>query len=300
MTAKVFFTKDLNNLGGLFEAAGFGKIITKGDSVALKIHFGEPGNQAYLKPERVRALTRKVRALGGLPFWTDANTLYPGQRGDDAKHLQTAHNHGYTMNRTGAEVKISEGIPNAQAMIVVTHFKGHELTGFGGALKNVGMGCATRAEKLEQHSDCDNCKAKPACQKKEKLDACWVGTSAVVQKKIVAHATKAIKTFNGKTAFISFITDVSENCDCYPHNSQPIVPDLGILASSNPVALDQACVDMVNHAPWSHWCMVNNADGRIDSLDKFKTLWPGADWQVQLDWGEQLGLGSRKYEIISI
>jgi uncharacterized Fe-S center protein len=285
----VFYSKDLSKLIELFEAAEFGKIISQGDSVALKIHFGEPGNQAYLKPERVRALTRKVRDLGGLPFWTDANTLYRGQRGDDQAHLQTAHNHGYTMNRTGADVVISSGIPDAKAMIVITHFKGHELTGFGGALKNVGMGCATRAEKLDQHSACDNCKAKPSCKKKEKVEACWVGSSAVVQKKIVAHAAKAIRSFNKKTAFINFITDVSENCDCYPHNSTPIVPDLGVLASSDPVALDQACVDMVN-----------NADGRINGRDKFKTLWPEVDWQVQLDEAEKLGLGSRKYELISL
>jgi uncharacterized Fe-S center protein len=282
----VYFTPQLDQIDKLFDAAGFDKIIAENDSVALKIHFGEPGNQAYLKPDRVKPIVKKVRALGGKPFWTDANTLYHGKRCDDATHLQTAHNHGYTLNRTGAEVIISAGAPNAQAMLVLTHFKGHELTGFGGALKNVGMGCASRAEKLEQHSDCEHCAARPACRKKEKLESCWVGSSAVVQGKMVSYAASVIRHFTGKIAYINFICDVSENCDCYPSNSAPIVPDLGILASFDPVALDQACVDMVN-----------NTDGRIKGKDKLKTLWPDADWEVQLKNAEGLGLGKRNYEI---
>lgn len=289
MAAKVFFTKELNNLAALFDAAQTGKIIKAGELVALKIHFGEPGNQAYLKPDRVKPLVKKVKALGGKPFWTDANTLYHGKRSDTKTHLMTAHNHGYTLNRTGAEVVISSGAPDAAAMLVITHFKGHELTGFGGALKNVGMGCASRAEKLEQHSDCDHCPAKPTCKKKEKLEACWVGSSPVVQKNIIDHAVRVIRHFGGKTAFISFITDVSENCDCYAFNSEPIVPDLGILASCDPIALDQACVDMVN-----------NTAGRIKATDKFKALYPKVDWNIQLQYGAELGLGQRKYELSEI
>ena len=284
----VYFTPNLDQIDTLFDTAGLDKIIAKNDSVALKIHFGEPGNQAYLKPDRVKPIVKKIRSLGGKPFWTDANTLYHGKRCDDASHIQTAHNHGYTMNRTGAEVVISSGAPDAQALLVLSHFKGHELTGFGGALKNVGMGCASRAEKLEQHSDCEHCAARPACRKKEKLEACWIGSSAVVQEKMVRYAAGILNRFTNKIAYISFICDVSENCDCYPSNSEPIVPDIGILASFDPVALDQACVNMVN-----------KIDGRIKGKDKFRLLWPAADWEVQLKHGEELGLGHRSYEMIN-
>ncbi len=284
----VYFTPQLDQIDKLFDIAELGQIISKGDAVALKIHFGEPGNQAYLKPDRVKPIVKKVRALGGKPFWTDANTLYHGKRSDDVNHLTTAHNHGYTMNCTGAEVIISSGAPNAQALLVLSHFKGHELTGFGGALKNVGMGCASRAEKLEQHSDCEHCAAKPGCHKKEKLEACWFGSPTVVQEKITQYTAGIADKFKNKIAYISFITDVSENCDCYASNSAQIVPDIGILASFDPVALDQACVDMVN-----------NTDGRIAGKDKFRALWPNVDWEVQLRYGEAIGLGQRSYKIIN-
>lgn len=289
--SRVFFIKDLSAIDKIFDTAELGSIIAKDNYVALKIHFGERGNQAYLKPERVKAVVKKVRAAGGRPFWTDTNTLYHGSRGDTLAHLQTAFDHGYTFNKTGAHVLIADGLKGldqvvkADTLIAISHFKGHEATGFGGALKNIGMGLASKAEKLEQHSDCPNCPELKTCDKKKTLSACWQGSSDSVQTKIARYAGKFIARFMGQAGFINLICDVSPNCDCYPTNGPPIVPDVGIMASFDPVALDQASVDMVN---------------KVAGKDILKEIWPKADWSVQLKHAEETGLGSRKYELIEI
>ncbi|MBU0672332.1 MAG: DUF362 domain-containing protein [Candidatus Margulisbacteria bacterium] len=293
--SQVFFTKDPDQVAKLFDAAQLGKNIAKDDFVALKIHFGERGNNAYVKSDRAKPVVKKVKALKAKPFWLDSNTLYKGSRSNTLDHLQTAFDHGYTAGKTGAHVLIADGLDGldhvvkTDALIAISHFKGHELTGFGGAIKNLGMGLASRADKLEQHSDCDNCKAKPNCRKKENIESCWVGSSDSVQEKMAEYAAGVATKLKNKTAYINFITDVSENCDCYDFNSEPIIPDVGILASFDPVALDQACVDMVN-----------KTDGRIKSNDKFRELWPNVDWSVQLKHAEKIGLGFRKYELKEI
>lgn len=348
--SKVFFTKDPSQADKLFDAAGLGKIIAKDDFVALKIHFGETGNNAYIKPERAKPLVKKVKALKGQPFWTDSNTLYKGTRHHTLAHLQTAYNHGYTVGKTGAHPLINDGLQGgsyrklavnykhfkelffgplifeADALIAVTHFKGHEVTGFGGAIKNISMGLASRAGKQQMHADfkpavdmaaCTACgKCIESCPEDaisgdaagkavidlakcigcgqcavvcrfDAIASAWSGSSDSVQEKMAEYAAGISEKFKGKIAHISFITDVSENCDCYDHNSEPIVPDIGILASLDPVAVDQASVDLVNKTP-----------GRIKGNDKFKTLWPKVNWETQLRHAEVIGLGSRKHELI--
>lgn len=311
--SKVYFIKNPSLVDQLFDAAEIKNIIQPEDFVALKIHFGERGNTAYLKSERTKPIVKKVRESGGRPFWTDANTLYQGSRGDSLAHLQDASDHGYTFGKTGAQILIADGLNGkyiekipvnfknlkellvaglifeAQVLLAVTHFKGHELTGFGGTLKNIGMGLGTKAGKLDMHSDCDHCKARRACQKKKTLQACWVCSSELVQEKIVEYTAGILERFKNKSAFISFITDVSPHCDCYDHNDPAIVPDIGILASLDPVAIDQASVDLVNQTP-----------GRINGPDKFKTLFPEVNWEIQLNYAEELGLGTRKYELVQI
>jgi len=302
--SKVFFTKDITKVSELFDATEIGKIISPNDSVALKIHFGEPGNTAYIKPDRVAAISEKLKASGAKPFFTDCNTLYSGPRNSTKTHLQVAKDHGFSnvvipeeddsvvvkVNlKHFKEVYLGGVVERADALIALTHFKGHNVTGFGGALKNLGMGLGTRKGKLEMHSDCDNCKAKDTCKKKQTITSCWVGSPALVQEKLVEYAYGGVKSKAGKTAYINFITDVSPNCDCYDHNDEPIVPDIGILASFDPVAIDQASVDLVNQT-----------EGRIKSQDKFKTLWPNADWSIQLNYAEEIGMGTRKYELITI
>ena len=300
--SQVFFTKDLTKITELFTAAGIEKIISPNDSVALKIHFGEPGNTAYIKYDRVKSLEEKIISLGGKPFFTDCNTLYKGPRSNTKEHLQVAKDHGYsnviipeeddsltlkTDFKHCQEVYLGGVVERANTLIALTHFKGHELTGFGGALKNLGMGLASRKGKLEMHSDCDNCKAKDACKKKETITACWICPSTKTQEKIVEYAAAGIQSKQNKIAYINFITDVSENCDCFDHNSEPIVPDIGILASFDPVAIDQASVDLVNQT-----------EGRLKSHNKFRALHCNVDWAVQLKYAEMIGMGNRSYKLI--
>ncbi|OGB90233.1 hypothetical protein A2625_02780 [candidate division WOR-1 bacterium RIFCSPHIGHO2_01_FULL_53_15] len=295
--SKVYFTKDISQAATLFDLAGLDKLISPNDSVALKIHFGEPGNTAYLKPERVMPVFEKITALGGKPFFTDCNTLYKGPRGKTKEHLQTAKDHGYA-NVTipeendceQVEVRLKHfrniflgGTARTKTIVALTHFKGHELTGFGGTLKNLGMGFATRLGKLKQHQDCKACAELKACKKNLTIEACWIGSSTIVQEKMVEYAFGALK--GKKAGFINFITDVSPNCDCFAHNGPPVVPDIGVLASTDPVALDQASIDLVNQAA-----------GR----DVLRELYPEADWSVQLIYAESLGLGSRGYELVVI
>lgn len=294
--SRVFFSKDASRAADLFAEAGLDKLITPGEEVALKIHFGEPGNTAYLKPHAVKGIRDTVKGLGGKPFYTDANTLYRGPRNNTKDHLKVARDHGFDPVIISEEndfetvevnlkhfkkVFIAGFAARAKTLIALTHFKGHELTGFGGTLKNLGMGLGTRQGKLKMHQDCANCPEAKTCRKNQTIEACWVGLSGLVQEKIVEYAFGAVR--GKKAGYISFITDVSPNCDCYSHSDPPVVPDLGVLASLDPVAIDQACIDLVNQAAGD---------------DIFRKIYPEVDWSVQLKYAEEIGLGSRKYDLV--
>jgi uncharacterized Fe-S center protein len=301
MTA-VFYSRDLAKVADLCLAAGLDKLVAPGEEVALKIHFGEPGNTAYLKPERVRPVAELITKLGGKPFYTDCNTLYRGRRQLSLDHLEVAKDHGYFKERAGAAALIPEEteqtivaikgkhfqkvylggvIGRCKTIIALTHFKGHEVTGFGGTLKNLGMGFGSRLGKLKMHQDCQTCAEVKTCRRNQTLEACWVGSSVSVQERIVEYAAGAVQ--GKKSGYVSFLTDISPNCDCYPHNDPPVVADLGVLVSTDPVALDQASVDLINQAA-----------GR----DIFRAHYPEVDWSVQLAYAEQIGLGSRAYELV--
>jgi hypothetical protein len=298
MTAQVYFSSDPSSAEKVFLAAGLDKLIISGQETALKIHFGEPGNTAYLKPQMVKGIRDKVRGLGGKPFYTDANTLYKSPRDNTKDHLKVARDHGFEPVIISEEkdyetievnqnhfkkVYIAGFAARAKTMIVLTHFKGHDTTGFGGALKNIGMGLGTRTGKLKMHQDCANCPEAKTCQRNLTIESCWIGSPTLVQEKMVEYAYGAVK--DKKVGYINFIIDVSPNCDCYAHKDPPIVPDIGVLASTDPVAIDQASVDLVNKAA-----------GR----DIFRKLYPEVDWNVQLDYAEKIGLGSRKYQLVEI
>ena len=300
--SKVFFCADPSKSAEVFQAAGLDRLISRDKEVALKIHFGQPGNTAFLKPEQVRPITEAIKALGGQPFYTDCNSLYDGERKTTAGHLKAAQDHGYTEKNAGAKAIVPEeedfetieinqkhfkkvfiGGPAARAtiMIALTHFKGHELAGFGGALKNLGMGLGTRRGKLRMHQDCANCPEAKECKKNQTIEACWVGSPTLVQEKIVEYAFGA--TQGKKTGYVSFLTSISPACDCYGFNDPPIVPDIGILASLDPVAIDQASVDLVNKAA---------------GKDIFRKIYPKVDWTPQLSYAEAIGMGKREYELV--
>ncbi|RJP81610.1 MAG: DUF362 domain-containing protein [Desulfobacteraceae bacterium] len=345
----------LSKLGRLLEIAGLEKVVHKRDLVAVKLHFGELGNTAYIRPVFFRKIVETIRKAGGDPFLTDANTVYAGTRSDSVNHLQTAIHNGFSYSVVDAPIIIADGlrgkseiaveinqkrfkkayigseIVNADALISIAHFKGHELSGFGGTIKNLGMGCASRKGKLAQHSSvspkvitkkcigCEDCvphcsqhaivvEKKKASINPETCIGCgecilicpnsaiqiqWNQSVPVFLENMAEYTMGVLQNKSQKALFVNFITDISPACDCYGHNDSPLVRNIGILASTDPVAIDQASVDLVNREialPGS--CLKEN---RGAGEDKFKGLYPYVDWTIQLDYAEQLGLGTRSY-----
>ncbi|MGE5530348.1 MAG: DUF362 domain-containing protein [Patescibacteria group bacterium] len=365
MSSKVFFTdlrtrsgrNILDKLRALFAAADLSACLAPGDLAALKIHAGEPGNLSVLRPPLLRTVVELVRACGAKPFLTDANTLYMGGRANAVDHALAAALNGYTPEAVGApfiaadgllgkdheliktggelgEVKIAAALAQADALIALTHFKGHDEAGFGGVIKNLGMGGASRAGKLVQHAEVrpevnpDKCLGCRRCARYCPAGAITYaasGTAAIdrgdclgcgeciitcnhraiainwragetLQRRMAEHAAGLLSTKPGKCGFITFLMDISPDCDCCSWNDPPIAPSLGIAASRDPVALDQACADLVNAAPF-----LKESDGGAGAgRDKFRLIHPEADWAVQLDYARELGIGTREYELIEI
>lgn len=372
MTAsKVFFTNLrvkpsanlLRKFDNLVRRAGIETIDFTRKLTAIKIHFGEPGNLAYLRPNFTRQLVSLLRQKEAIPFLTDCNTLYYGRRSNAPDHLEAAFENGYNPLATNCQVIIGDGlkgidyreielnmefcksakigtaIADADIIISMNHFKGHEITGFGGALKNIGMGCASVGGKLFLHSGSSpeihekNCTGCRVCEKfcnygaikvgKDKIaridyslctgcgqciavcqyDAArvvWQNSSEIVNKRVAEYAYAVLKD---KPSFhINFIIDVSPECDCWGFNDYPIVPDIGIAASFDPVALDQACADMVNAAPILRGSRIDekskNDDKNTD--DRFALAHPDTDWKTGLEHAVKIGLGSREYQLIEV
>ncbi|HHY91878.1 MAG TPA: DUF362 domain-containing protein [Firmicutes bacterium] len=364
MTAEVFFTDMrtraehslLDKVDRLFAAAGFASLIAPGDFVALKVHVGEAGNTTYVRPQFVRRVVDEVKAAGGKPFLTDCNTLYRGSRANAVDHLQTAVENGFGWAQVGAPVIIADGLTgrdyvevevggkhfqkvkigsaayHADTLIALSHFKGHEAVGFGGALKNIGMGLGSRAAKQMMHSDLkpqvliDKCTACGRCTRwcpqqaitlverhsaineavcigcGECTITCPVGAIRInwktspeaIQEKIIEHAYGVLKDKAGKAGFITFIMDVTPECDCASWSDAPLVPNIGILASRDPVAIDQAAADLILAAPGLAGTRLGE---HTAAPDKFRTVYPHIDWHVQLAYAEQLGLGTRTYHL---
>jgi len=368
MQSKVYFA-DLkattkrnlfNKLEDLLEKAEIKSRIKPNRPVAIKLHFGERGNTAFIRPLFLRVVVDKVKEYKGLPFLTDATTLYKGSRSEAVTHLTTAILNGFDYSAVGApliiadgiygntfvrvkinqqiykEVSIAAEIAHADSLISVAHYKCHELSGFGGALKNIGMGCAAKEGKLSLHSNlaptvnldlcigCGDCVAwcpsaaislenkKAALNSKrcigcgeclticqqEAIDIQWDKNMANFQKKMVEYAYGVLKGKNEKTIFINFITQVSPECDCYSFSDAPIVPDVGIVASTDPVAIDQASTDLVNEQPGNPLSKLKS--GLKPGEDKLRALFPEVDWTIQLSYAQELGLGQREYELIKI
>ena len=346
-------------IGRLMQTAGIADIIEPRDLTAVKIHFGEMGNAAFIRPVYLRKVVQVLKQAGGVPFLTDANTLYAGTRSDAPHHLTTAVQNGFAYAVVEAPLIIADGlrgksetavavnqkrfesvyigtdIVEADALVSVAHFKGHELSGFGGTIKNVGMGCASRKGKLAQHStvspgigeqcigcgeclehcsqhairlvddqahiDQDACIGCGECIlicPNEAIDVQWNQSIPIFLENMVEYTMGVLANKAGKAFFLNFITDVSPACDCYPANDAPIVKNIGVVASTDPVAIHQASVDLVNAEPALAGCRLteNTAPGQ----DKFKGIYPKVDWEIQLDYAVQLGLGRRSYELITV
>lgn len=341
----------------LCDALGLKKILKRNDLAAIKLHFGEYGNDTHLNPMFARVAVDKVREAGAKPFLTDTTTLYSGTRHNAVDHLRTAYLHGFTPATVDAPVIIADGlygeedvlvrinckhfrqvrvataIRRAPAMLVLSHFKGHEMAGFGGAIKNLAMGGASVAGKRDQHGThvqiddtlCVGCgRCVKACPQKalslvngkshvdvsrcigcfECITVCpvrpvkaisidWSTEMRPFVERMTEYAYGAVKGRQRRVAYINFVLNVTPDCDCVAWSDMPLVPDIGILASTDPVALDQACFDLVNQAP--------ALDPRFASgTDKFSARWPHTLGEVQLSYGEAIGLGSRKYTLEKI
>jgi uncharacterized Fe-S center protein len=344
----------------LINSGGIEDIILPRNLVAIKLHFGEKGNTAFIRPVLIRPIVDRVKELTASPFLTDTNTLYAGTRDDSISHLNTATENGFAYSVVNAPIIIADGIRGASStsvkidqeiiktaylgkeivesdvLISVAHFKGHELSGFGGTIKNIGMGCASRKGKLAQHSDlspkvkhkrcvgCGDCMehcAQHAISLSEDkatidpqicvgcgecilicpngaIDIQWNLDIPTFQKKMVEYTFAVLKTKQGKALFLNFLTNISPACDCYGHSDAPIVPDIGIVASKDPVAIEQASVDLVNSQMAAGGSCLKRQRGPGD--DKFRGIYPKVDWEIQLDHAEKIGLGSRQYELITI
>lgn len=332
-------------------------MVAPGDLVAIKMHFGEKGNTAYIHPPFVRRIVEQVKKKGGKPFLVDTTTLYVGSRANAVDHLVTAIENGFAYAVVGApliigdglkgrdfvnvpihqkhfsEVKIAASIYHADALFALSHFKGHEATGFGGALKNLGMGGGSRAGKQMMHSDVlprlklENCKGCAKCERwcpsgaikveeaKARIDSAlcigcgecvvtcpnqavrisWKTEKDVIQEKIAEYALGVLSEKKGKAGFINFVLGVTPDCDCCSWSDAPLVRDLGILAAQDPVALDQASLDLVNQEIGLPGTRLNE----LHSRDKFGSI-HGVDSTVQLAYAEKIGLGTREYRLIKI
>lgn len=370
--SKVYFTDFRTRVGvslteklqRLIKKAGITDIDMDGKFVAIKMHFGELGNLSYLRPNYAKAVADVVQECGGKPFLTDCNTLYPGSRKNALEHLDCANINGFNTITTGCQIIIGDGlrgtdditvpvrngeyckevyigraVMDADIFISLTHFKGHESTGFGGAIKNIGMGCGSRAGKMQQHNSGkpivhdDLCRGCRRCAKECGSDAItYENGKAVINQDICkgcgrcigACVFDAIENQNwnaneilgrkmaeysqavcdGRPTFhISLVRDISPNCDCHGENDAPILPDVGIFASFDPVALDQACVDACLHAtPMPNSQLSDNlADPHWHHHhDNFLDSNPNVRWKETLEHAEKIGLGTREYELIQM
>ncbi len=356
MKSKVFIIRVANRESREAVAAKLDKLIKesraldfleKGQSAAVKMHFGEAGNTGYVRPEYVRVVCREIAAHGAKPFLADTNTLYNGRRTNSKDHLDLAYEHGFMPEEVLAEViipddsqaenvkeirlnseyvkiaKIARIFWEAGAIVGIAHFKGHLMSGFGGALKNLGMGCATRSGKLFQHSGiapyviARNCKGCKACLavcpaqavilredkafidsakcvgcasciaacKYYAIDVKWESGGDLIQEKMVEFAQAVLSNKKGRAVFFNFCLKITQECDCLAKDDPRIVPDIGILVSRDPVAVDKACFDLVNKSA---------------GKDILKELHPKRDGMQQFNHAVKLGLGNLEYDLVEV
>ena len=353
--ARVFFTavsdgESLESIAAKASALAqkaFDGVVAPDRACAVKTHFGEANNIGYLKPPIVRAVVDYVKSSGGNPFVTDTNTLYVGQRSNAIDHLNLAQEHGFTQETLGTPVIIADGLMGtnqvtipirggkhfsevriasaaceAAGSIVLSHVKGHCLLGFGGSLKNVGMGFSARAGKLTQHHgghpdfDADACTACGTCVEwcpadaivmeekaallPEKCIGCgecytlcphgairfgWNVDGPSLAEKVCEHALGFLSNKAGRVGYLNFLMDVTKDCDCMAVKQKPEYPNVGVFASTDVVAVDKAAADM--------------------SLERYgqdiwAKWWPDSNPEAQFSYGKAIGIGATEYELVEV
>lgn len=330
----------------LWVAADLGRTVRPRDLTAIKLHVGEPGTRTFVRPAIVRALVRRLAAAEARPFLTDTAVLYRSPRDTAVGHAAVADEHGFGLREVGAPfvpadgligadevdvrvdgrhfetVAIAAGIVQARSLLVVTHVTGHLVSGLGGTLKNLGMGCASRKGKLRQHHgqqpwiEGDSCTGCGTCFDFCPSEAITVTDTAVIdaeqcigcgeciavcrdgavafdwgvmgpelQERVVDHATAIVRGKPGRIAYVSALQAVTKDCDCMGMDQPPLLDDVGLLASFDPVALDQAALDLVRA----------RSGQSLESMS-----YPRLDGTAQLAYAEERGLGERAVELITV
>jgi uncharacterized Fe-S center protein len=346
----------------LIKKAGIETIDFKDKFTAIKIHFGEPGNLSYIRANYAARLAKFLLSKEAKAFLTDSGTLYQGRRSNAIDHIGSAFENGFNPIAVPCPVIIADGlkaidyreiplglkycrsakigsaIAEADVIVSMNHFKGHEQAGFGGALKNLGMGSASAAGKLDLHSsskpviepaECTSCgqcikycasKAiHPDDRKKARInyDLCvgcgqcvavcqfeaaqpvWDNSTDIMNYKIAEYTAAVLK--DKPNFHVNFVMDVSPHCDCWNCNDAAIVPNIGIAASFDPVALDKACADMVTRAAANPGTILNvQKYGELQDTDKFKLIHPNTDWLAGLKYAEEIGLGNLNYDLVTV
>lgn len=369
MAPKVYFSSlkatkrkenHLNRLAALAQAGNLWAKFHKDELIAIKVHFGEKGNTGFINPIYTREIVSSLKKKGCKPFLTDTNTLYVGTRANSVDHLETALAHGFGYATTGAPLIIADGLTgknylevkiegvhlksvriagdiyNADGLLALSHFKGHGLTGFGGAIKNLGMGLGSRSGKYIMHQGAIPSIDEEACIKcmdcvewcpadaiiitpeESRIDpelcigcgeckvTCTHGavevkgssTTRELQEKMAEYALGGIKGKEKRMGYFNFLLDITPDCDCVGWSDRPLVPDQGFLYSDDPVAIDQASLDLVNNARGFEDSALKKNHGPGE--DKFRGAHPKVNPEDQLRHAENIGLGSRKYELIKI
>ena len=352
----------LKGIEVLFHGARFDRLLSEGEFCPVKLHFGEKANRTFLSPHHAGRIVSLIRKSGAKPFLTDANTIYRGSRANSVDHINVAHEHGFLPSIIGApiiiadgltgreyrklkvhgkyfkEIKVAAAVLECSTMMVISHFKGHMLAGFGGALKNIGMGLASRSGKQEQHSDvkpkvdsstcimCFQCKetcpvnaisdnGDSALIDHDKCIGCgectatcptgaievrWRTDNRTFQEKMIEYTSGILQHFKGNVGYFNILVNIVPHCDCMESSDPPIVEDIGILASRDPVALDRASVDLVNGRPG---LPSSNFGKRFDAIpagsDKFGKI-HNINWEYQLNYAEKLGIGTQAYDIVDL
>jgi uncharacterized protein len=367
MASKVYFAAvgghygegPLDKIRMLFEAAGFEELIKERDLVALKCHFGEPGNSTFIPPVYIRRIVDEVHKRGGRAFLTDTGCLYFSKRYNARDHLVAADQHGFSVATTGAPVLIADGlrgsdvtpvrvglkhfdtvdvasaIHDASSFMVVSHLTGHGLTGLAGTIKNLGMGAAGRRMKMAVHSQvrpsvdpekctlceeclencptgaisiendvivfdhdtCHGCGECFALCSSHAIKIMWQGDPQEAQEKLAEITLGVLANKKGRVGFWNFLINITSLCDCWNFSSAPAVPDIGFLASRDPVAIDQASADLVMRS-----LMMETPSGGQPSGETADTFlsYHGTGWNRQLAYAQEIGLGSREYELVRV
>jgi len=334
-------------LSALYAQAQFDHCFEPMDLVAIKIHFGEEGNTTHVPANYLTPIIDRMKTIKTKPFFIETCVLYKSQRSDAVNHILLAEKQGFSPAKTGIPVIIADGLRGSNeievkipgklfktvsiaadaimsnAMLVVTHVTGHMASGIGGAIKNIGMGLASRKGKLRQHSSmkprieitkctgCGQCiiwcpenaitmngsmaviNEKICIGCGECLTVCnfnavkynWKTSNELLQKKMAEHALGAVIQKKDKVAYLNFLMNITSDCDCLGGVQKPITTDIGILASKDPVAIDKASLDLVEQ--YSGKSLVSQS-------------YPAIDPTAQLVHGEEIGLGRMDYELITV